>query len=85
MYLSPINCYMSIKYNKQDATCSRSIYFYKLLYIFQAVPPPIVRSTNLYVQRQDEMERMRSVSSTVAAGNSIGLTIPDTARTVLCS
>jgi len=31
---------------------SRSIYFYKLLYMFQAVPPPIIRSTKLYIQRQ---------------------------------
>jgi len=42
----------SLKYNQQDATFSRSIYFYKLLYIFQAVPPPIIRSTKLYIQRQ---------------------------------
>jgi hypothetical protein len=35
-------------------TCnfSQSIYFYKLLYMFQAVPPPIIRSTKLYIQRQ---------------------------------
>jgi len=31
---------------------SRSIYFYKLLYTFQAVPPPIIRSTKLCIQRQ---------------------------------
>jgi len=61
---------MSLKYNQQDATLSRSIYFYKLLYMFLAVPPPIIRSTKLYIQRQvivkpilllaaivDEMER----------------------------
>jgi hypothetical protein len=41
-----------LKYNQQDATFSRSVYFYKLLYIFQAVPPPIIRSTKLYLQRQ---------------------------------
>jgi hypothetical protein len=28
------------------------IYFHKLFYMFQAVPPPISRSTKLYVQRQ---------------------------------
>ena len=44
--------WMSLKYNQQDATFSRSIYFYKLLYMFQAVPPPIIRSTELYIQRQ---------------------------------
>ena len=31
---------------------SRSIYFYKLLYMFQAVPPPIIKITKLYIQRQ---------------------------------
>ena len=38
----------SLKYNQQDASFSGSIYFYKLLYMFQAVPPPIIRSTKLY-------------------------------------
>jgi hypothetical protein len=42
----------SPNYNQQDATFSRFIYFYKLLYMFQAVPPPIIRSTKLYIQRQ---------------------------------
>jgi len=42
----------SLKYNQQDATFSRSICFYKLLYMFQAVPPPIIRSTKLYIQLQ---------------------------------
>ena len=41
-----------LKYNQKDATFSRSIYFYKLLYMFQAVPPPIIRSTKLYIRRQ---------------------------------
>jgi hypothetical protein len=38
----------------QPTRCNvfRSIYFYKLLYMFQAVPPPIIRSTKLYIQRQ---------------------------------
>jgi hypothetical protein len=43
---------ISLKHNQHDATFSRSIYFYKLLFIFQAVPPPIIRSTKLYIQRQ---------------------------------
>ena len=43
---------ISLKYDQQDATFSRSIYFYKLLCMFQTVPPPIIRSTKLYVQRQ---------------------------------
>jgi hypothetical protein len=37
------------KYNRQDATL-QSIYFCKLLYMFQAVPPPIIRSSKLYIQ-----------------------------------
>jgi hypothetical protein len=43
---------LSLKYNQQDPTFSRSIYFYKLLYTFQAVPPPIIRSTKLYTLPQ---------------------------------
>ena len=49
--------------------------------MFQAVPPPIIRSTKLYIQRQvlstnttaivDEVE-LRSISSTIAASSSIG-------------
>jgi hypothetical protein len=31
---------------------SRYIYFYKLLYMFQAFPPPIIRSTKLCIQSQ---------------------------------
>jgi len=42
----------SLKYSQQDATFSRSVYFYKLLCMFQAVPPPIIRSTKLYIQCQ---------------------------------
>jgi hypothetical protein len=59
---------ISLKYNQQDATISRSIYFYKLFYMFQAV---------------DEME-LRCISSTVAASSSIGLKIPDAVCTILC-
>jgi len=43
---------VSLKYNQQDETSSPSIYFYKLLYMFQAVTPPIIRSTKLYIQSQ---------------------------------
>jgi hypothetical protein len=39
-------------YNQQDATFSRYMYFCQLFYMFQAVPPPIIRSTKLYIQRQ---------------------------------
>ena len=60
--------FKGLKYNQQDATFSRSIYFYKLLYMFHV----------------DEIE-LRSISSTIAAGSSIGLTILDAVCTVLCS
>jgi hypothetical protein len=69
----------SVKYNQQDATFSRSIYFYKLLYMFQAVLPSIIRSTEtihtasgivkplvLPAAIVDEME-LSSISSTIAA------------------
>jgi len=39
------------KYNQQDVTFL-NLLVHKTLYMFQAVPPPIIRSTNLYVQRQ---------------------------------
>ena len=51
-YNAYIDTCLSLKYNQQDANFSRSIYFYKLLYMFQAVPPPIIGSTKLYIQRQ---------------------------------
>jgi hypothetical protein len=51
-FICPCNTSISLKYNQQDAMFSRYIYFYKLLYMFQAVPPPIIRSTKLYIQRQ---------------------------------
>jgi len=84
---------LSLKYNQQDATLSWSIYFYKLLCMFQAVPPPIIGSTRLYVRRQVSSNQycclllswMSSISSMIAAGSSIGLTIPDAVRTALCS
>jgi hypothetical protein len=48
----PCIAIISLKCNQQDATFSGSIYFYKLLYMFQAVSLPIIRSTKLYIQRQ---------------------------------
>jgi hypothetical protein len=41
---------ISLKYNQQDATLSQFIYFYKFLYMFQAVSPPIIRSTKLCIR-----------------------------------
>jgi hypothetical protein len=80
---------VSLKYSQQDATFSGSIYFYKLLYMFQAVPPPIIRSTKLYIQRQILSKHncclLLSWMRWIAAGSSISLTIPDAVCTVLCS
>ena len=65
--------------------------------MFQAVPAPIIRSTKLYIQGQVLSNQycclllswmrwnISSISSTIAAGRSIGLTIPDPVCTVLCS
>jgi hypothetical protein len=43
-----------LNYDQKDATSSPSIYFHKLLYMFQAGPPPIIRNIKLYTQRQVE-------------------------------
>jgi len=51
-FICPCIASISLKYNQQDTTFSRSIYFYKFFYMFQAVPPPIIRSVKLYIQRQ---------------------------------
>jgi hypothetical protein len=51
-FICPCIASISLKYNQQDATFSRPIYFYKLLYTFQAIPPPITGTTKLYIQRQ---------------------------------
>jgi len=51
-FICPCISSISLKYNRQDATFSLSIYSYKLLYMFQAVFSPIIRSTKLYLQRQ---------------------------------
>ena len=51
-FICPCIASISLKYNQKGATFSLSIYFSKLLYMFQAVPPPIIRSTKLYIQRQ---------------------------------
>jgi len=49
-FICPCIASVSLKYNQQDATFPCSIFFfYKLFYMFQAVPPPIIRSTKLYI------------------------------------
>jgi hypothetical protein len=70
----------SLKYNQKDATFSRSIYFYKLLCMFQAVPPPIIRSTKLHTASGI----VKTILLPAAAGSSIGWTIPDAVCRVLC-
>jgi len=40
------------KHNQQDATLLNFVYFCKMRYMFQAVPPPIIRSTKLYIELQ---------------------------------
>ena len=47
-------CITNVFFEVQPTRCnvSRFIYFYKILYMFQAVPPPIIRSTELYIQCQ---------------------------------
>jgi hypothetical protein len=71
-------------YNQQDATFFRSIYFCKLLYMFQAVPPPIIRSTKLYTQRQ-VLSNQLLPAAILDEMELATLTIPDAVRTVLCS
>jgi hypothetical protein len=51
-FIYPCIASISLKHNQQDEMFSRSLYFYELLYMFQVVPPPIIRSTKLYIQRQ---------------------------------
>jgi hypothetical protein len=88
---------ISLQYNQQDATFSQSINFYKLLQMFQAGfsahhqehknvhrASGIVKPVLLPAAIVDEME-LHSISSTIAAGSSIGLTIPDALCTFLCS
>jgi hypothetical protein len=77
-----ITVWISLKYNQQDATFSQSIYFYKLLCMFQAVPHPSLGAKTVHTVDETEL---CSISSMIAAGSSIGLTIPDALCTVLCS
>ena len=74
-------------YIEQPRRCNFSQFYlvHKMLHMFQAVPPPIIRSSKLYTQHQvfarlmllpaaimEEMERS-SISSTIAADSSISL------------
>jgi hypothetical protein len=88
---------ITLKYKQQDATFSRCIYFYKLFCIcsgsssahhqkYKTVHTAlgIVRTILLPAAIVDEIE-LRSISSTIAASSSIGLTIPNAVRRILCS
>jgi len=76
-FIFPCIASTSLKYNQQVATFSRSSYFYKLLYMFQAVFPPIFWNTKLYIQRW--------ILSNWYCCSSLNLTIPDAVCTILCS
>jgi len=74
----------SLKYNQQDATFSWSIYFYKLLYMFQAVPPPIIRSTKLHTA-SGIVKPILLPAAIVDEMELYGIpSIPDAVFTVLC-
>ena len=51
-FIGPCIAIIFPKYNQQDITLLNFIYIYKTLYMFQAVPPPIIRRTKLYIQLQ---------------------------------
>jgi hypothetical protein len=76
------------KVQPQHATFSWSIYLYKLLYMFQVIPPPIIRSTKLYIERQVLSKHYCWLLLSWMRWNldiSIGFKIPDAVCTVLCS
>ena len=52
--------------------------FLQMLYMLQAVPPPIIRSTELYIQPQFHLIHGSSKQQ-------YWLTIPEAVCTVLCS
>ena len=70
-------------HDQQDATVTQFIYIRKLLYMFRVYPPPIIRSTKLYLQYPvfvkplllpaTIVEESKLNSSTIAAGSSNGL------------
>ena len=51
-FVGPCIAIIFPEYNQQDATLRNFIYFCKMLDMFQAVPPPIIRNTKLYIQLQ---------------------------------
>ena len=50
---SPYRGNCIFKYNQQDATSHNLFFFFcHMLYMFQAVPPPIIRSSKLCIQHR---------------------------------
>ena len=52
-FTATCHCHKGLtEYPMQDARCTvtQFIYFCEMLYMFQAVPPPIIRSSKLYIQ-----------------------------------
>jgi len=60
----------NFNYNKQNETIFY-LFISKTLYMFQAVPPPIIRSTELHTQLQ-VLSPLRSISATTPASSSTG-------------
>jgi len=81
LYVSSFCNIKSSHYEYELSNDSFLIYlFLKMLYIFQAVSPPIIRSTQLYKQLQVLLTVMIELKRL-----SLQLTIPDAVRTVVCS
>ena len=51
IFVCPCILNVVINYNQQDATALIYL-FLQTLYMSQAIPPPIIRSTQLYIQLQ---------------------------------
>jgi len=55
------------EYNQQDATFLRFIYVCKMLYMFQMVFLPIIKSTKLHIQRQVYVRPLPLPAASLAA------------------
>ena len=71
--------------NPTRSNFTQFIYIWKLLYMFRAVPPPIIRSAYncIYSIWYLSHRYCYSNSSTIAADSSNGVTIPDFVNTVV--
>ena len=89
-FIYPCIASISLKDTQQDATFPRSIYFYKLLYMFQVVPPHIIRSKSVLAASGTVKPILLHAASWMrwklaSIPSTIGLTIPDAICTVFCS